>query len=628
MPLTPDQKRLLTPAQQAILLQLDEPPAEKQRARTMAQGLTLGFADEIEAFVRSVVPGSPEYSEIRDELRSKLSAYKKQNPGEALTYELAGALVPSLAMMATGIGAPSGAASLSRVAATGALEGGLYGYGASENPDTASAETVIGAITGAAGGPAVQLGLRSVSNTASKLINYVREKVGEKPATAVQAELERLREQTGKSVDEIIADLQAGRLMSDNRTLMIALKNMVSEGGESGRSVLERTQARAGETRQQAMQGLRRELAPEADQNVLRSVRQTDEQIKAAEREAYGSVFSANQFVPESVANEMLRAAQAMPDLAQELIARYNAEGKIVPPFKIADNGELQFVRAPSLEDAEIMRRTLNDRATALYRGGQGTMGEVVSQLEKNLRKNIDELSPQLQAVRQTAAQTRTGRDAFESGRKALSMNVDELELLVESFTPEAARAFRAGLMDAIRNKVRRQGTTLANLADEDKQFGQVLRTVLGDQDITQLSRQLSLAGETAEIAQKMPTTAGSPTAPLTQERSRSGMRGSMQDVGRVMAGDPTIVVDVIDRMLRADKPKLTDQQRMQVIEVLFSRDPEMVRRALTNETALSELSAMAGQLADALISGARTGSTMQAVQESTGLLQNIEGNQ
>lgn len=628
MPLTPDQKRLLTPAQQAILLQLDEPPAEKQRARTMAQGLTLGFADEIEAFVRSVVPGSPEYSEIRDELRSKLSAYKKQNPGEALTYELAGALVPSLAMMATGIGAPSGAASLSRVAATGALEGGLYGYGASENPDTASAETVIGAITGAAGGPAVQLGLRSVSNTASKLINYVREKVGEKPATAVQAELERLREQTGKSVDEIIADLQAGRLMSDNRTLMIALKNIVSEGGESGRSVLERTQARAGETRQQAMQGLRRELAPEADQNVLRSVRQTDEQIKAAEREAYGSVFSANQFVPESVANEMLRAAQAMPDLAQELIARYNAEGKIVPPFKIADNGELQFVRAPSLEDAEIMRRTLNDRATALYRGGQGTMGEVVSQLEKNLRKNIDELSPQLQAVRQTAAQTRTGRDAFESGRKALSMNVDELELLVESFTPEAARAFRAGLMDAIRNKVRRQGTTLANLADEDKQFGQVLRTVLGDQDITQLSRQLSLAGETAEIAQKMPTTAGSPTAPLTQERSRSGMRGSMQDVGRVMAGDPTIVVDVIDRMLRADKPKLTDQQRMQVIEVLFSRDPEMVRRALTNETALSELSAMAGQLADALISGARTGSTMQAVQESTGLLQNIEGNQ
>lgn len=611
---------------QALLEARAKLQAEPQRIRTMAQGATLGFADEIEALVRSAVPSGPQYEDVRNEIRAKLSAYKQQNPEAALTYELAGALVPSLAMMATGIGAPSGAASLSRIAGTGALEGALYGYGASESPESAGAETVIGGATGAVAGPALQLGLRGGADVASKLINFVREKIGEKPATAVQAELQRLREQTGKSVEEIIADLQAGRLMSDNRTLMIALKNIVSEGGESGRSVLERTQARAGETRQQAMQGLQRELAPEMDPNVLRSVRQTDEQLKAAEREAYGSVFGANQIVPESVANEMLRAAQAMPDLAEELMTRYRAEGKIVPPFKIAENGELQFVRAPSLEDAEIMRRTLNDRATSLYRGGQGTMGEVVSQIEKNLRRNIDELSPQLQAVRQTAAQTRTGRDAFEAGRKSLSMNVDELELLMESFTPEASRSFRAGLMDAIRNKVRRQGTTLANLADEDKQFGQVLRTVMGNQDITQLSRQLGLAGETAEIAQKMPTTAGSPTAPLTQERARAGMRGSMQDVGRVMAGDPTIVVDMLDRFLRRDRPQLTDQQRMQVVEVLFSRDPEMVRRALTNETALSELAARAGQIADALVSGGRTAGTIQATQESTGLLPNVEG--
>jgi len=99
-----------------------------------------------------------------------------------------------------------------------------------------------------------------------------------------------------------------------------------------------------------------------------------------------------------------------------------------------------------------------------------------------------------------------------------------------------------------------------------------------------------------------------------------------MQDVGRVMAGDPTIVVDMLDRLLRRDRPTLTDQQRMQVVEVLFSRDPEMVRRALTNETALSELAAMAGQVADALVSGGRTAGTIQATQESTGLLPNVEG--
>lgn len=617
---------------QALLEARAKLQAEPQRIRTMAQGATLGFADEIEAFVRSAVPGGPEYEDIRNEIRANLSAYKQQNPGAALTYELAGALVPSLAMMATGVGAPSGAASLSRLASAGrasgvgALEGALYGYGASESPESAGAETITGGFTGAVAGPALQLGLRGGADLASKLINRVREKLGEMPANAVQAELQRLQQESGKSVEEIIYDLQSGRLMSDNPDLMIQLKNIVSEGGESGRNVLERTRARASETRQQAMQGLQNELAPNMDSNVLRSVRQTDDQLKAAEREAYGSVFSSNQFIPESVANEMLRAAQAMPDLAQELMTRYRAEGKIVPPFKIAENGELQLVRVPSLEDAEIMRRTLNDRATSLYRGGQGTMGEVVSQIEKNLRKNIDDLSPQLQAVRQTAAQVRTGRDAFDAGRKALSMNVDELELLMESFTPEAARSFRVGLMDSIRNKVRRQGTTLANLADEDKQFGQVLRTVLSNKDISQLTSQLQTAGQTAKIAQMMPSTAGSPTAPLMQERARAGMRGSMQDISRAISGDPMMVVDMLDRVLKRDKPKLTDQQRMQVVEVLFSRDPESVRRALNNETALSELAARAAQVADALVSGGKTAGTIQATQESTGLLPNIEG--
>lgn len=617
----------LTQAQQDAIRRAQIAVArEPQRARAMAQGFAYGFADEIEAFVRSAVPGGPEYKDIRDELRAKLSTYKEDNPGAALTYELAGALVPSLALALTGVGAPAAEANLARIIGRGALEGGLYGYGASEAPGSALAETTTGTITGAFMSPAVQLGLRSGKNLFSKLIDTVREKVGEKPATAVQAEIQRLQEQTGKSTEEILLDLSEGRLMSDNRTLMAALKNIVSEGGESGRAVLQQTQQRAGETRQAAMEGLQRQLSPETDPNVLRGVRQSEEQLKQAERESYSRVFSGAPEVTADVADEMLRVARSSQDLAQDMMQRYQAEGRLVPPFKIADNGELQMVRVPSLEDAEIMRRVIDDKASALFRSGRGDMGSIYAGISSRLRGQIDEMSPELRGVRQTAAQTRTGKEAFEAGRKALSMNVDELEMVIEAMTPEAKRLFRSGLMDAIRNKVRRQGTTLANLADEDKQFGQVLRTVLGDQDITQLSKQLQLAGETAEIASKMPPTAGSPTAPLMQERARSGMRGSMQDFARIGAGDPTIVVDLIDRFLRRDRPQLTDQQRMQVVNVLFSRDPETVRRALTNEAALNRLVEGAGVIADTLISGATSGAIQQSTQQTTGLLPAIEG--
>lgn len=617
----------LTQAQQEAIRRAQIAVArEPQRARAMAQGLTLGFADEIEAFVRSALPNSPEYSQIRDELREKLKTYKEDNPSAALTYELAGALVPSLAMALTGIGAPAAEANIARIIGRGALEGGLYGYGASEAPGSAMAETTTGALTGAGMAPAVQLGLRAGKNLFSKLIDTVREKVGEKPATAVQAEIQRLQEQTGKSTEEILLDLSEGRLMSDNRTLMAALKNIVSEGGESGRAVLQQTQQRAGETRQAAMEGLQRQLSPETDPNVLRGVRQSDDALRQAEKQAYSSVYREGQEVTEDVANEMIRIVRAIPELSQEMMQLYKTAGRLVPPFKVAANGEIQLTRIPSLQDAENMRRALNDMAGRQFRGGQGTIGDVTSQIERNLRRQIDEMSPELRAVRQTASQTRAGRDAFEAGRKALSMNVDELEMVIEVMTPEAKKLFRSGLMDAIRNKVRRQGTTLANLADEDKQFGQVLRTVLGDQDIRQLSRQLQLAGETAEIAQKMPPTAGSPTAPLMQERSRAGMRGSMQDVARIGAGDPTIIVDLVDRFLRRDRPQLTDQQRMQVVQVLFSRDPETVRKALTNEAALNQLVEMSGRVADALISGATSGAIQQSTQQATGLLPAIEG--
>ena len=618
MAYTPEQER-------AIRLATARMEGSPQRTRMMAQGATLGFADEIEAAVRSMVPGGPEYSEIRNEIRDKLSVYKEQNPGAAITYEVIGALAPSLLMMASGVGAPTGVANLSRAAGVGALEGGLYAYGSSEDSDTALRETGIGAVTGALVNPAVQSGLRAGGGLFSKLIGYVREKIGQKPATAVQAELQRLQEQTGKSTEEIISDLMEGRLMSDNRTLMIALKNMVSEGGESGREVLSRTQARAGETRQQAMEGLREQLAPEMDPNVMRSMRQSESQLKEAERRSYQGVFQSTPEVTPEVADEMLRVAKASPDIAQSIVEIYRAEGKLVPPFKIADNGEIQLVRTPSLEDAEIMRRMIDDKANTMFRSGNGTMGQIFSGVARTLREQIDSLSPELAGTRQVASQTRTARDAFEAGRKAMSMNVDELELLMESFTPEAARTFRAGLMDAIRNKVRRQGTTLANLADEDKQFGQVLRVVLGDQDVSQLSRQLQVAGETAEIAQRMPPTAGSPTAPLTQERARSGMRGSFQDVSRVAAGDPTIIIDVLDRVLRRDRPQLTDQQRMQVVNVLFSRDPEFVRKALTGEAPMDAVIARINQVADALATGAGTASVQQSTQATTGLLPAIE---
>ena len=66
--------------------------AGAERARTVAQGLTLGFADEIEAGARSLFSDRG-YKEIRDEIRQDTNDFRTDNPGQALALEMAGGVV-------------------------------------------------------------------------------------------------------------------------------------------------------------------------------------------------------------------------------------------------------------------------------------------------------------------------------------------------------------------------------------------------------------------------------------------------------------------------------------------------------------------------------------------------------
>ena len=89
--------------------------APKQRVRSMAQGLTLGFADELEARAVALASGRP-YDEVLAEVRDKLEAYQEANPVSSLAYEAGGAMIPTaMALLAapftggssTAVAAPS-----------------------------------------------------------------------------------------------------------------------------------------------------------------------------------------------------------------------------------------------------------------------------------------------------------------------------------------------------------------------------------------------------------------------------------------------------------------------------------------------------------------------------------------
>jgi hypothetical protein len=595
---------------------ISQGPVESQKARTFAQGVSFGFSDEVEAAVRSIVPGSKSYDSIRDELRTQLSAYKEANPGEALTFELAGALVPSISMMMFPGGQVAGMGNLGRAFTTSALESGLSAIGQSE---AQTGKEFVGDVTkGTAAGTVIGTGVELTSGKfgqlGRKLIDFTRAKFGGAD-TAVQKELLRLSESTGKTVDEIIADVAEGRIIADNMTLGNAIKSMVNEGGVTRAEILAASGERAARTRGQAMGELRETMTPQqGDPNVIRARRQTQEQLKAEESAAYGQAFESGQNVSAQVADEMLNILQTVPTSRQALKEIYEARS-IVPLFREMDDGSIQFTRAPTLEDAEILRRNVKEQTGARYRAGEGTMGEALGAKEKSLRGAIDVESPDLAAVRASFAQRAGAQELFELGQKrGLTMNVDELQVLVESLPPEKLDALRAGMMDAINNRARRSGTTIRDLANEDRQIGAALRVVLPKDQSQSVLQSVERAAEAGEMSKFIQPQAGSPTQALMKESELRGAGVSAEDMLRGSQFDPMALIRIIKTAIPSAQG-MSDQQMTQVARVLFSEDPKLVEAALKDKTKLSALLKKAETLAQALSGGVRIGAEQQAVE-------------
>jgi hypothetical protein len=595
---------------------ISQGPVESQKARTFAQGVSFGFSDEIEAAVRSIVPGSKSYDSIRDELRTQLSAYKEANPGEALTFELAGALVPSISMMMFPGGQAAGMGNLGRAFTTSALESGLSAIGQSE---AQTGKEFVGDVTkGTAAGTVIGTGVELTSGKfgqlGRKLIDFTRAKFGGAD-TAVQKELLRLSESTGKTVDEIIADVAEGRIIADNMTLGNAIKSMVNEGGVTRAEILAASGERAARTRGQAMGELRETMTPQqGDPNVIRARRQTQDQLKAEESAAYGQAFESGQNVSAQVADEMLNILQTVPTSRQALKEIYEARS-IVPLFREMDDGSIQFTRAPTLEDAEILRRNVKEQTGARYRAGEGTMGEALGAKEKSLRGAIDVESPDLAAVRASFAQRAGAQELFELGQKrGLTMNVDELQVLVESLPPEKFDALRAGMMDAINNRARRSGTTIRDLANEDRQIGAALRVVLPKDQSQSVLQSVERAAEAGEMSKFIQPQAGSPTQALMKESELRGAGVSAEDMLRGSQFDPMALIRIIKTAIPSAQG-MSDQQMTQVARVLFSEDPKLVEAALKDKTKLSALLKKAETLAQALSGGVRIGAEQQAVE-------------
>lgn len=599
--------------------------------RAAFQGLTLGTADEIEAAGRALVTGRP-YEEVLNEIRGTLKAYQEARPIEALSAEAGGAVIPAVgaALLAPFTGGASTAAvapTLGRLATMGALQGGAYAFGTGEGGFAERAARVPGgAVTGAIGGTVAGGVTRAAGGAVNALTDAARRVIGNRGSSVVENEIQRLVQQTGKTADEIADDILNGRILAENETIKAAVRAYRAGGGEASTIITQAMTPRPAATRAQAMDEIRQYLSDIAQPSALQGQRRSEEAAKIAERAAYAPFKDIA--APEPVSREVLSALEVVPEAITEVNKMFRGLVAVTPPANGIGPANVSFTRPITLDEAERVRRAISNAASAEYRGGFGGAGEAFSEAEQRLRGLLDVASPELGAARATAATVRAQREAFEQGQTALAGDVNETLFNFSKITdPKKIEAYRAGLMAALeaRAATGSRQSLIRNLTNEETKEGKILRAVLPQDALDDVLRRL----ETARASQVTTdyVLGGSPTADTMIEAGRRGMDISFADVTGVLSGSPDAMINVASNIAARFTRDLTDAERARVARILVSEDPELVRRAISDEGAMAALQQRVQQLTAGATRGAgRAGAVTGAEPGATLSQQTIRG--
>jgi hypothetical protein len=590
-----------------------------QGPRMALQGMTFGWGDELEALIRSMIPNGPEYEKVRDEIREKINTYKTANPDAALTHELVGALAPAALSFAipggqkTGAGLLSNAARMAKLGFAGGTVAGS-GYSEADNALGLLTDAGAGAVFGTFAAPATYLAMHGAGTLGKGVIDYAMRKFGRTGGEKVRDELIRIAQVSGKSLDEIVQDLQEGRVMADNPLLAFVLKDMVNKGGKAAKDVLRLGPARMAETKATALAGLGKQLAPDADDaNVVRWWTTSQNKLKKAASDEYTEIWNNVQYVDDETVDIMQDAIGRVDDESLGVIKRLYRADRLVPLFDIDESGARVLTRRPTAQDAEILRRGLNTATTKAFKNSEGDLGIIYKDLEKSLRKQIDSQFDDIRAVRAKWHHRLAQNEAYETGRKSLNKPIDDLEILIGGYDDDSLRAFRAGLLASLRHKSTTMKKTPVELANESSQLGRVLRTAFPEGIDDDLLKLIENAGNSYENASVLRPTANSVTAGATQAAAASG-RVPTGDIVRATTGaDVDAATRLIERILASTNKELTDIQRQAVVKTLFSKDPDLVRRMMSDPGEFSRVVKAANAVGRMIGRSANTAATQQS---------------
>ena len=573
----------------------------------MAQGLTFGGADEAEAWVRSQM--GEEYETALQDVRQRLSAYRDSFPVEAFTFEAGGAALPAVVgSMFTGGGAGVAASArmfpqLAKIAALSAGEGGLYAFNTGEGGFGNRAERVPGGLAaGTFGGAVGYAAGKTVVGGAAKAMDYARRKLGDRASRTVEAELRRAMKASGiDSMDDAWDLVASGQLLAENKTMRGIARGLRSTSSEADgvfRKVydpIDGSVPRQENLRRETMGYLQDKLTDGVDGNILKNYKLTEDALEAGASADFQRAFQGVDDVGDELTAELVESLRRVPSASKPLNELHRAQTGKTPFFNMADDG-VSFTRNPNLEEAEIVHRALKTATNKQYVKGAGDVGTAFKGVARGVQDSIDNVSPDLKAVRAKWAEIRSAREAFEEGRKAIARKADQVALDFDAATQKGEgilKAYRAGVADAFRSRAS-TGTRKSmprNLADPGANEGQVMRQVFPGDDLPRMETLANRAAGAQDAASEI--LGGSQTAPTMGRVAEQGGPGLLDVAVDTAFTGPSALIQYARGAIKNLKPKLTAKEAAQIARLMVEENPDELIRAMTDSGGAGRIGGM-----------------------------------
>jgi hypothetical protein len=582
-----------------------------EAARSVAQGATFGFADELEAAARTGRISGPEYERLRNQLRAQQGQFGQDYPNVKTPLEIAGGVAVPFGTLGLAKNAKTGTQSMlagetlggqiARGTAVGAATGALSGAGYATQDTTG--EAVKGSIFGGALGGTVPVAIKGAGSVIRNVLNASG--IGDQQAASSKI-LANYLQKDNLTPNEAMAALdELRRIGVPNATIADLGENLrglassayvVSSKAKTGtQNFLE---GRVIDQKNDVVKALADKANLDINANGYERLNQLIQDQSDAARKAYPAAYSKEVYAKDF---RQFMDRNVFKNAYNEAVALADVKGKKLPPLDVL----LSDRRVPT--DVLHQLKIGLDRVieTHTVNGKTDKYGQAVIAVKNEFNDLLKDKNKLYGKANEEFADSARIQKALEMGQDYQKLDVKQAAAEIKKFNPAEKEAFRMGMMADINNRLGdfKGGDFTRQIFKSDNQKG-LARLAFDDQNkYNEFSQFVKAIDEQGKTAKKV--IGGSPTAERLATQQNVGEMGQIaQNAAR---GDLVGTSLAALKALASRTKGISSETSEALQQRLFSTSPQE-QRAILSELQKRTQRRPVGLLSGAAATGTATG--------------------